>query len=312
MKLSLVIPCFNEEGNVRRFFEETEKAFAGETFEYEYVFVNDGSKDGTLAELRRLTQTENANFRIVSFSRNFGKESAIFAGLSQAKGEYTTVIDADLQQRPEVVLQMIRLLEQKPEIDCVAAFQAERKEGKVLSFCKGCFYKLINGLTDVPFVNGASDFRTFRKPVRQAILSLGEYHRFSKGIFAWVGFQTEFIPYEVRQRESGSSKWSFIKLFKYAVEGIIAFTVKPLLFPTVVGGVFTAGSLIYYIVALILRLCGHPFSAFRLMIATIFFVGGTVLLSLGLIGEYLAKVYQQSKDRPTYLTKELITKDKEK
>lgn len=309
-KISLVIPSYNEELNIPRFFEETEKVFSNSNYEIEYVFVNDGSRDGTLKALKKLYNEENANFRIVSFARNFGKEAAIFAGLSHATGDYTTVIDADLQQRPEVVLQMAKILDEKPEVDCVAAFQEQRKESKLLIFFKNRFYSLINSMTSVPFVSGASDFRTFRTPVREAILSVGEYHRFSKGIFSWVGFETEFIPYEVMERESGSSKWSFVKLFKYAIEGIVAFTTRPLHLATLLGSLSIAGSLIYYIIALILGLCGLGWCTGGLLAATIFFVGGMILLCMGILGEYLAKVYMQVKDRPIYLAKYLLEKNK--
>lgn len=311
MKLSLVIPCFNEENNVARFYEETEKAFAGADFDWEYVFVNDGSRDGTLNALKELYNTQKGNFRIVSFARNFGKEAAIFAGLENATGELTCVIDADLQQRPEVALQMVQMLETEPEIDCVAAFQAERKESKILSWFKDKFYKIINAMTTVPFTNGASDFRTFRAPMREAILKMREYHRFSKGIFSWVGFNVKFIPYEVMERESGESKWSFIKLFKYAIEGIVAFTTTPLSFATVLGVLSAAGGCIYYLVALILALCGKSWSTGGMLAATMFFVGGLIMLCIGVLGMYISRIYMQVKDRPIYLAKEILVKEKD-
>ncbi len=309
MKLSLVIPCYNEQDNVARFYEETEKAFAEVDFEYEYVFVNDGSRDNTLQELKKLYAEKEGNFRIISFSRNFGKEAAIFAGLSNATGELTTVIDADLQQRPEVALQMVKILNANPDIDCVAAFQKERKESGVLVWFKDKFYKLINKMTSVPFTNGASDFRTFRAPMRQAILQMGEYHRFSKGIFAWVGFNVEFIPYEVMQRESGESKWSFVKLFKYAIEGIVAFTTTPLHLATLLGVLSLAGSGLYYIIALFMLLFGCFVEPAGALAATIFFVGGLILLCLGILGEYLSKIYLEVKKRPIYLAKEILVKE---
>ena len=311
MKLSLVIPCFNEENNVARFYEETEKAFAGADFDLEYVFVNDGSRDNTLAALKKLCAEQSGNFRVVSFARNFGKEAAIFAGLENATGELTCIIDADLQQRPEVALQMAQMLREDPEIDCVAAFQAERKESRVLSWFKDKFYKVINAMTTVPFTNGASDFRTFRAPMREAILRMGEYHRFSKGIFSWVGFNVKFIPYEVMERESGESKWNFIKLFKYAIEGIVAFTTTPLSFATVLGVLSAAGGCIYYLVALILALCGKGWSTGGMLAATVFFVGGLVMLCIGVMGMYLSRIYMQVKDRPIYLAKEIIVKEKD-
>lgn len=311
MKLSLVIPCYNEEENVKQFYEETEKAFAGAGFDYEYVFVNDGSRDQTLAKLKELYQTAEANLRIVSFSRNFGKESAIYAGLSNAVGEYVTVIDADLQQRPEVALQMVRILEEKPEVDCVAAFQDVRKEPGLLVWFKDQFYKLINKMTSVPFVNGASDFRTFRRPMLDAILSLSEYHRFSKGLFSWVGFETEFIPYEVMERQAGSSKWSFVKLFKYAIEGIVAFTTVPLQLATALGTLSVAGGFIYYVIALILKLCGHVFNPFGCLTAFIAIMSGLILATIGILGEYLSKIYLQVKARPIYIAKEILVKEKD-
>lgn len=311
MKLSLVIPCYNEENNVQHFFEETEKAFAGADYALEYVFVNDGSKDATLQKLKQLHAEQNANFRIVSFARNFGKEAAIYAGLSNATGDLTCIIDADLQQRPEVALQMADMLASDPDIDCVAAFQEQRKESKVLSWFKDKFYKVINAMTTVPFTNGASDFRTFRVPVRQAILQMGEYHRFSKGIFSWVGFNVRFIPYEVMERESGESKWSFIKLFKYAIEGIVAFTTAPLHLATVLGVLSTGGGCLYYLIALILRILDFGWSVGGLLAATIFFVGGLILMCMGVMGMYLSRIYLQVKDRPIYLAKEILTKEKE-
>ncbi|MBQ6947182.1 MAG: glycosyltransferase family 2 protein [Clostridia bacterium] len=311
MKLSLVIPCYNEENNVEKFFEVSEHAFADSGVELEYVFVNDGSRDGTLAKLKKLYAEQNAAMRIVSFARNFGKEAAIFAGLQNATGELTCIIDADLQQRPEIALEMVRLLEQDPDLDCVAAFQEQRKEGKVLSFFKSAFYKVINAMTTVPFTNGASDFRTFRTEVKEAILQMGEYHRFSKGIFAWVGFNVHFLPYVVCQRESGESKWSFIKLFKYAIDGIVAFTTTPLHLPTVLGILCLLGSLIQTILAPIFALIRLDPNGIGFVVAAILFVGGLILLCLGVMGMYLSRVYLQVKDRPIYLAKEILTKEKE-
>ena len=201
MLLSLVVPCYNEQDNVERFYEETVKAFAGSNFDYEFVFVNDGSKDDTLKNLKALyDKHKESKIKVLGFSRNFGKEAAMYAGLSNASGDYVTIIDADLQQRPEVVLEMVKILDENEEYDSVAAFQQERKEGKAMVAMKNTFYKLINKITEIEFVSGASDFRTFRRPVVDAILSMSDYHRFSKGIFSWVGFNTKYIPYDVRER----------------------------------------------------------------------------------------------------------------
>lgn len=311
MKLSLVIPCFNEEHNVEQFFKVSEDAFKDTDIAVEYVFVNDGSRDGTLAKLKKLHAENNANFRIVSFARNFGKEAAIYAGLQNATGELTCIIDADLQQRPEVALQMVRILQNEPEVDCVAAFQEERKESAVLSWFKSMFYKIINAMTTVPFTNGASDFRVFRTPVKEAILQMGEYHRFSKGIFSWVGFNVRYIPYIVCQRVSGESKWSFIKLFKYAIEGIVAFTTVPLHLPTVLGTLCIVGSAAYFVLRSILRLFGFWWTIGGILGTLIFFVGGLIMLCMGVMGMYLSRIYLQVKDRPIYLAKEILVKEKE-
>ena len=204
MKLSLVGPCYNEEDNVAVFLEETMAAFDGCGYDYEIVFVNDGSRDNTLLELRRLFKAQKCPVKVVSFSRNFGKESAIYAGMEHAKGEYISIIDADLQQRPEIVRDMVSMLDRQPQYDVVAAYQDRRGEGKVLSFFKKCFYSIINKLSNVKLRSDASDFRTFRRCVAESMLSLDEYHRFSKGIFAWVGYETCFIPYTACERRSGT------------------------------------------------------------------------------------------------------------
>lgn len=230
MKLSLVVPCYNEQDNVRAFYDAAVNAFLGCGYEYELVMVNDGSRDNTGIELKKLfyEKREETPITIVQFSRNFGKEAAILAGMKHAKGDLVTLIDADLQQRPEIVREMVQILDEHPEYDCVAAFQKERNEGRGLSFFKREFYRLINQMSEVEFVNGASDFRTCRRKMVDAILSMPEYHRFSKGIFSWVGFDTYYIPYVAEERHAGKTKWSFWKLFKYAVEGIIGYSTAPL------------------------------------------------------------------------------------
>ena len=215
MKLSLVVPCYNEQDNVRAFYDAAVNAFLGCGYEYELVLVNDGSRDNTGIELKKLfyEKREETPITIVQFSRNFGKEAAILAGMKHAKGDLVTLIDADLQQRPEIVREMVQILDEHPEYDCVAAFQKERNEGRGLSFFKREFYRLINRMSEVEFVNGASDFRTCRRKMVDAILSMPEYHRFSKGIFSWVGFDTYYIPYVAEERHAGKTKCSFWKQF---------------------------------------------------------------------------------------------------
>ena len=314
MKLSLVIPCYNEQDNIDLFYSETVAAFGGKGFDYEFVFVNDGSKDGTLNKLKALFDShKESNIKVLSFSRNFGKEAAMYAGLNNACGDYVTIIDADLQQRPEVVLQMIEILDNNEEYDAVAAFQKERKESTAMISMKNAFYKLINKITEVDFVSGASDFRTFRRPVVDAILSMTEYHRFSKGIFSWVGFNTKYIPYDVQERENGTSNWNFKKLLKYAFEGIISFTTAPLKFASGLGLVSFIASVIYILLVVIKRLAfGVDVPGYASIVALVLLFGGLQLLCIGIVGEYLAKVYVQVKNRPVYIISRIYSYDKDK
>ena len=247
MKLSLVVPCYNEAENVAAFQDAVISAFSGCGYDYEIVFVNDGSRDATLHNLRKIHAAQKCPVQVISFSRNFGKESGLYAGLEHARGEYISLIDADLQQRPEIVRDMVQILDEEPEIDVVAAYQDRRGEGKVLSFFKRSFYTLINKLSRVSLQPDASDFRTFRRSVRDSLLSLGEYHRFSKGLFAWVGYETKFIPYTACERASGTTKWSFWKLVEYAIEGIIGFSTAPLRLATVLGSVSGVAAILYMI-----------------------------------------------------------------
>ena len=306
--LSFVIPCYNEAGNVEAIYEAIHSVFDPEGICYEIVMVNDGSKDGTREKLRALFSAHpDGGLRIVDFSRNFGKEAAIFAGLSHAYGERVCVIDADLQQRPEVALSMYRLLDEKPEIDCVTAYQDQRKEGKVLSFFKNCFYRLINRMCDIDFTQGASDFRMFRRNMADAILSVREYHRFSKGIFSWVGFETEFMPYEVQERNSGQSKWNFFRLFAYAVDGIVGYSTVPLRISTVLGIFLSIFAVVYMIVLVIKTLIlGIDVPGYVTTLGFVLLLGGIQLLILGILGEYMARVYIQGKDRPIYIVKDIL------
>lgn len=308
MKLSLVVPCYNEEQNVALFYSEVKRVFDAEGYSYECVFVNDGSADNTLGELKKLHAEADGNIRVVSFSRNFGKEAAMYAGIEHAKGELICLIDADLQQRPEVVVGMVKRLDEAPELDCVAAYQAERHESGLLTFFKSNFYKLINSVSDTTFVQGASDFRTFRRSVAEAVLSMGEYHRFSKGILSWVGFNTEYIPYEVQERAAGESKWSFKKLFKYAIDGIMAFSTAPLAIPTVLGIIMAVVSFLYLGIDGLISVISSDFENIRdtLIIFLLLLIGGIQLISIGIIGKYLAKTYEQSKNRPIYIAREVI------
>ncbi len=306
MKLSLVVPCYNEGQNVRPFFDACQTALGGTIDSYEVIFINDGSKDDTWAQLKSIAR-ENRNVQLLNFSRNFGKEAAMYAGLQKAAGEYVTIIDADLQQRPELVVDMVRFLDDNPDYDSVAMFQKDRNEGKVLSFFKRSFYRLINSMCEIDFRAGASDFRTFRHYVVDAVLEMKEYFRFSKGIFSWVGFNTHYMPYNAELRQAGTSSWSFKKLFRYAIEGIVAFTTYPLKLSTYIGSICSVLSLLYMLFVIVQKLFfGIDIPGYATLLVLVLFLGGIQLVALGVIGTYISKIYIEGKKRPIYLLKEYI------
>lgn len=312
MKLSLVVPCYNEAENVAPFQDAVISAFDGCGYDYEIVYVDDGSRDATLHNLKKLHMTNKCPMQVISFSRNFGKEAALYAGLQHAKGEYICFIDGDLQQRPETVCEMVNILDTKPECDIVAAYQDRRNEGKILSFFKKSFYSIINHLSDVKLQSDASDFRTFRRSVGESILAMAEYHRFSKGIFAWVGYETCYIPYIAAPRANGKTKWSFRKLVNYAIEGIIGFSTKPLRIATYTG-FLTAFAALLYLIAVVLEklITGIDIPGYATIIVLILLLGGIQLLCIGIIGEYVGKNFEQSKQRPVYIAKEVLTHKKD-
>jgi len=307
MKLSLIVPCYNEAENIVAFHDAVVSAFEGCGYDYELVFVDDGSRDATLHNLKKLYRETVTPMKVISFSRNFGKEAGIYAGLQHASGEYLALIDADLQQRPEIVRDMVAFLEEHNDFDMVAAYQDRRGEGKVLSFFKKCFYNLINKLSDVNLHRDASDFRTFRRSVAESILQLTEYHRFSKGIFAWVGYKTHYIPYQACERAAGTSKWNFAKLTNYAIDGIIGFSTRPLRLATYLGCLTAAASMIYLLVVILQKLIvGIDVPGYATIIVLILLLGGMQLLCIGIIGEYVGRSFEQSKQRPVYLAKEKL------
>ena len=307
MKLSLVAPCYNEAENVDAFQDAVISAFEGCGYDYEIVFVDDGSRDATLHNLKKLYAQQKCPTKVISFSRNFGKESAIYAGMEHADGEYICLIDADLQQRPEIAREMVQILEQQPQFDVVAAYQDRRGEGKVLSFFKKCFYAIINRLSGVSLHSDASDFRTFRRSVRDSLLQLAEYHRFSKGIFAWVGYSTHFIPYTACARHAGKTKWSFRKLLNYAIEGIVGFSTSPLRFATYMGMFTALGAILYSIVVVIQKLMGGILiPGYATIIVLILLLSSMQLFCIGIIGEYVGRTFEQTKDRPIYIAKEVL------
>ena len=305
MLLSVIVPCFNEEGNIDLFYDETVKALGDLMPETELIFVNDGSRDGTVEKLRALCARAQYRVRVVSFSRNFGKEAALLAGLEHATGDFTSIIDADLQQNPSYIVEMMQILKDHPEYDAVAAYQEERRENFLISFIKKTFYKVMDSLTDVKIMQAASDFRLLRRPVVDAILSMPEKCRFSKGIFAWVGFETYYMPYEVEERASGTSKWNFWKLLTYAFDGIVAFSNKPLIMSSVVGFFIFCLSILYLIVIVVKTiLWGDPVAGFPTLACLILMLSGIQLLGIGILGQYMAKNYTETKGRPVYIVKE--------
>lgn len=307
MKLSLVVPCYNEAENVAAFQEATIGAFDGCGYDYEIVFINDGSKDATMHNLRKIHAEQKCPVKVVNFSRNFGKEAGIYAGLCHACGEYISFIDADLQQRPEIVRDMVKILDEQPEYDIVAAYQDRRGEGKILSFFKKSFYSIINKLSNVNLKSDASDFRTIRRSVAESIKELTEYHRFSKGIFAWVGYNTCFIPYVACERVAGETKWNFTSLMNYAIEGIIGYSTKPLRIATVCGFLTAIASVIYLIIVVLQKLItGIDIPGYATIIVLMLLLGAVQLFCIGIIGEYVGRTFEQSKDRPIYIAKEVL------
>lgn len=308
MKLSLIIPCYNEEKNIELFMQSCLETF-GNNKNVEYIFVNDGSKDDTFLEIKKIIKKYKAeNIVGINFSRNFGKEAAMLAGLKRSTGQYTALIDADLQQHPKYVKQMLEFIEKHQEYDCITCFQEKRKENKFVACLKEMFYNLINKISEVPFYKNASDFRLFNRKVLDAILDMEEYYRFSKGIFSYVGFNTYYMPYEVNERKYGKSSWSLFGLFKYAFSGIVGFSVAPLKLATILGITIMILSIIYLVVIIIKKIVvGIAISGYPTIICLILIFGGLQMFLLGIIGEYLGRTYVELKKRPIYIIKEEIT-----
>lgn len=304
-KISIVVSCYNEEEALPLFYEEIKKiANKIVSAEFEFIFVNDGSKDKTLSIIKDLRQKDE-RVRYISFSRNFGKEAAMYAGLKNATGDYIAIMDADLQDPPALLEEMYETLLEK-EYDCVATRRVTRKgEPVIRSFFAKMFYKLINKISKAEIVDGARDFRLMTRQMVDAIISMEEYNRFSKGIFGWVGFNTKWLEYENVQRVAGNTKWSFWKLFKYSIDGIIAFSTAPLIISMIVGILFCfiAFCMIIFVVAKTL-IYGDPVSGWPSMICIILMVGGVQLFCIGIIGQYIAKSYLEIKKRPIYIIKE--------
>ena len=308
MLLSIVVPCYNEQEALPFFYKEicrvAEEMKASHGAEFEFIFVDDGSKDNTLAIARDLHQ-KDARVRYISFSRNFGKEAGILAGLEAAKGDYVAMMDADLQDPPALLPQMLDALLEE-DYDCAATRRTNRKgEPPIRSFFARMFYKIINRLSDADIVDGARDYRLMRRRMVDAILALPEYNRFSKGIFGWVGFKTKWLEYVNVERVAGETKWSFWKLFLYSLEGIVAFTTAPLALASLVGIIFCVLAFVM-IVFIIVRtlLFGDPTSGWPSLVCIIFLCSGVQLFCMGVLGQYLAKTYMEVKRRPVYIVRE--------
>ena len=304
-KLTMVVPAYNEEEALPIFYAEAsrvEKELPG--VEIEYLFIDDGSSDGTLEVLRDLHK-KDARVRYVSFSRNFGKEAAIYAGLQNARGDYVALLDADLQDPPALLPEMLRVIEEEG-YDCVGSRRVTRKgEPPIRSFFARMFYRIMNKISSADIVDGARDFQLMNRKVVNAILSMGEYNRFSKGIFGWVGFRKKWLEYENIERSAGETKWSFWKLFLYALDGIVAFSTAPLVMASVMGMVFCLVAFVA-IIFIIIRtvLFGDPTSGWPSMVCIIMFIAGVQLLCMGILGQYMAKTYLETKKRPLYLVEE--------
>lgn len=303
--ISVIVPCFNEEEAIPYFYEAMEIVRKKMQEQFEYIFVNDGSKDGTLRRLRQLSAMDT-QVRYLSFSRNFGKEAALYAGLQAATGDLVTVMDVDLQDPPEMLIQMKAMLDEREDLDCVGTCRVSRDgEPPIRSFFAKLFYKLMNKISQVEVIDGARDFRLMRRHMVDAILSVSEYNRFSKGIFAWVGFETEYLPYENVERVAGETSWSFLKLLSYSIEGIINYSETPLNIASYTGFFTFILSLLLMVVVVVKTLVfGDPTIGWPSTICIILFLGGLQLMTIGILGKYLAKVFLETKKRPIYIIKE--------
>ena len=305
-KISVIVPCYNEEKALPLFYEELEKNMKGfpSDVEFEILFVDDGSKDGTMNTIKSL-QEKNSNIKYISFSRNFGKEAAIFAGLENATGDYVTLMDADLQDPPSLLRQMYDSVKNE-NYDAVGTRRVDRTgEPIIRSFFARIFYKLINKMTSFEMVDGARDYVFMKRIVVDSIISLKEYNRYSKGLFSFVGFKVKWLEYKNIKRVAGETKWSFFKLTKYALEGITAFSTTPLILSSIIGLLFCVVSFLLILVIIFKTLIlGDPTSGWPSLVCIIFMVSGIQLFSLGIIGQYLSKTYLEVKQRPIYIVKE--------
>ena len=305
-KISVIVPCYNEQEAIPFFYDEIVKIskIMENDAEFEYLFINDGSKDKTINVLRELAKRDE-RVKYVSFSKNFGKEAAMYAGLEKSSGDYIAVMDVDLQDPPELLVQMFQDLE-SGEYDCVATRRVSRKgEPPIRSLFAKLFYSMINKISKTEIVDGARDYRLMTRQMVDAILEVKEYNRFSKGIFSWVGFNTKWLEYENVERRAGETKWSFWKLLKYSLDGIVAFSTVPLSIASILGLLLCFIAFVLIIVIVVKTLAfGDPVAGYPSLMCVILFVGGVQLFCMGILGKYLFKTYLETKKRPIYLVKE--------
>lgn len=307
MKLTLVIPAYNEEESIPIFYKETQNMISNLTnIDVDYLFVDDGSVDDTLKVLQDLNQ-KDSRVHYVSFSRNFGKEAAIYAGLEKSTGDFVAIMDADLQDPPALIPEMLRIVMEEG-YDCVGTRRVNRKgEPLIRSWFARLFYKVINKLSKTEIVDGARDFQLMNRKVVKAVLAMGEYNRFSKGIFGWVGFKKKWLEYENVERAAGESKWSFFNLLVYALNGIVAFSTAPLVISSILGILFCMAAFIFIVIIVVRTLVfGDPTAGWPSMICVLLLVSGVQLLCIGILGQYVAKTYLETKRRPLYLIQEEI------
>ena len=305
-KISIIVPCYNEEEMIPIFYKEFSKTTKKlKKVEFEVIYINDGSTDNSLKEMKQLSKEEN-NVKYISFSRNFGKEAAMMAGLDYASGDYIAIMDVDLQDPPEMLEEMYNIIKNNEEIDCVGLKTNSHDDyGFIRKIFTNCFYKIISKMSKTEMVSGARDFRLMTRQMVDAIKSLREYNRYSKGLFSFVGFNTKWLTYKIPERKAGKTTWNFFKLFAYAIDGILAFTTTPLTIAAFVGVIFCLFSVIAIIIIIIKTLIfGDPVDGWPSLVCIMFFLSGIQLFCTGISGAYLSKTYTEVKKRPIYIIKE--------
>ena len=302
-RISIIIPCYNEEKTIHSLASEIKKTFTRSKIKLELLFINDGSKDNTDYEIKKLIN-ENKTFDIVyiNLSRNFGKEAAMYAGLEQSTGNYITIIDGDLQQHPKEIKRMYNIMKKDNTLDCVATFQKKRKESFIKRILSKGFYKIANKLVNIDFADNSSDFRLFNINVKNSLLSFKEHNRFTKGIFSWIGFNVKYIEYEPLERKYGKSKWRLKSLIKYAFDGILSYSDKILMLPIKIGFVAFFSTIILFIISLIINI--------NLLYSLLLFIVSIIFIFLGIISVYIYRIYTEILNRPIYIAREIIKKEK--